>query len=247
MKSIFTFIVNILLVVNIQAQCYPDQHSTTWYDSWTSCTPKPSPNPLRGEGHWILYNLGHNYLLGTSHWWNGNEANATNNGLKKFTIDVSDDGLNWREAITAELPQASGLNNYEGVVGPDLAKISTRYILLTALENHGGLCYSLGEMKINVELNTKTIDQSIDNYCIDVKAYPNPFQYSTNISIQSNCSVKAMLTIEDAYGRSIATYHLDNKSSQNIEFNGRLLAAGIYFIKIQSGNEVITKKLMKIE
>ncbi len=247
MKSILTYIVTILCFSNINAQCFPDQHSTSWYDSWTSCLTNPSPNKLRSDGHWILYGLGHNYLLGTSHWWNGNEANATKNGIKKFIIDVSVDGLNWEEVTTVELPQASGLNNYEGVDGPDLNKIPARYILLTAIENYGGSCYSLGEMKINVELNTKTIEQTTDNYCVDVKLFPNPFQYTTNISVQSNCGAKAMLHIEDALGRVVSSYVLDNKAEQNIEFNGRHLATGIYFVKIQSGNEVTTKKLMKIE
>ncbi|MFM2394354.1 MAG: hypothetical protein RLZZ546_2336, partial [Bacteroidota bacterium] len=69
-----------------------DQHSTTWYDSWISCNSSLSPNEARGEGHWILYNLGYNYALGDSYWWNANEADAINNGIKTIAIDVSLDG-----------------------------------------------------------------------------------------------------------------------------------------------------------
>jgi Secretion system C-terminal sorting domain len=247
MKSLYTFIFTLFLFANINAQCFPNQHSTTWYDNWTSCEPRTSPNVARGDGHWILYSLGHNYLLGTSHWWNGNEADATSNGFKKFVIDVSVDGINWEEIAIVDLPQANGENNYEGVEGPDLNKVPARYILLTAIENYGGSCYSLGEMKIGVELNTSTNDQNIDNYCVEVKAFPNPFQQSTNITIQSNCNSKSTIYIEDALGRSIATYRLDNRAEQSIEFNGRQLSPGVYIIKVQSGNAIVTKKLMKIE
>jgi hypothetical protein len=246
MKQIILFIFILLQTCTILAQCNMDQHSTTWYDSWSSCVPKASPNVIRGNGHWIMYHLGHTYALSQSHWWNGNEPSNLQNGIKRMSIDISQDGVNWTEVLTMELPIASGKNTYEGFDGPSLEKVTAKYILLTALENHGGPCYSFGEMKINVELISTTTDEISDN-CIEVKAYPNPFQNITSISVNSNCNNDlSNLIIEDIYGRKVLEKTIQNNNNE-IEFNGSKLASGIYFVKIGNGRSMIQKKLIKVE
>lgn len=39
------------------SQAYPDRHSTNLTDGWLSCNATTNPNPVRGGGHWIMYNL----------------------------------------------------------------------------------------------------------------------------------------------------------------------------------------------
>ncbi len=245
MKSIFTIIVLIVSLFTSFGQCNLDKHSTTWYDGWISCSPNKSPNKLRGDSHWILYDLGYNYALSQSHWWNGNEPTALNQGVKKFVIDVSNDGKNWTEVTTFELAQASGKNTYEGVEGPDLNKVNAKYILLTALENYGGECFSFGEMKINVDL-ISNVKEEVNQKCLSLNVYPNPFQNQTNINFQSNCNHSSVITIEDAFGRIILNKNVNNEDD-NLVLNGKNLVAGLYIIKLQSGNESVIKKLIKIE
>ena len=134
----------------LQAQCYIDRHNTTWYDAWVSCTPAPSPNMVRGEGHWLLYNLGDLYQLGSAQFWNANDPSSLQNGLKNIVIDYSLDGANWTEWGTHTLSQGTGKNYYEGETVPGLGEISARYILITAIDNYGGNCYSLSEVKLNI-------------------------------------------------------------------------------------------------
>ena len=53
-----------------------DIHDTDWATSWLSDSehgnpPAPSPNPGRGSGQWIHYDLGYQYQLALMHAWNG--------------------------------------------------------------------------------------------------------------------------------------------------------------------------------
>ncbi|MBC7884514.1 MAG: T9SS type A sorting domain-containing protein [Saprospiraceae bacterium] len=247
MKYLFTFLCT-LSFLSSHTQCFMDQHSTTWYDGWISCKSKTSPNPARGEGHWILYNLGHRYALGESYWWNNNENNALQHGVKRMSMDISLDGINWVSLSDFELPIASGKPTYEGTEGPDFENVEARYILLTALENYGGSCYSFGEMKINVALSTNTADETNLDYCMNVKVYPNPFQNSTQIEVSSNCDGDVIVKVEDAYGRQIGkVFTVERNNDNTFTFNGQHLLSGIYFISVQSDKQKIRQKLIKID
>lgn len=151
MRSLL-FIISILLTQQIlTAQCYLDRHNTTWYDAWTSCETSPNPNTARDDSHWLQYDLGHFYVLKNSQFWNSNRPEFLQNGLKDIVIDISLDGENWIEWGEYSLAQATGENIYEGEIGPHFSDAMARYVLITALDNHGGDCFSLSEMRINVE------------------------------------------------------------------------------------------------
>jgi hypothetical protein len=242
MKKHFLILVCIFVALFSNAQCYMDQHSTTWYDSWTSCESKESPNPIRGNSHWILYNLGQKYALGETQWWNANEPKNLSNGFKNLVIDVSIDGKNWQQLTKFEIPQASGKNNYEGFLGPFLDKTPASYLLITALDNYGGDCFSFGEMKISVEI-LSDVDEDYQEYCTSINSYPNPFSAQTSIEIKSNCiQDNSSLTIEDVTGKVVYIQELF-KTQEKIDFDGSNLSPGLYFIKA-AGH---VKKIIKID
>lgn len=132
-------------------QCYPDRHSTNWFDAWVSCQASQNPNPIRGISHWIQYDFGQVYLVGESHFWNANVPDFTNRGLNQITIDFSVDGVNWNELGAFNLTESDGSAFYEGISGPDFNGAKARYVLITANSNHGGDCYSLAEIRFNVQ------------------------------------------------------------------------------------------------
>lgn len=133
------------------AQCTDDTHSTNAKDAWESCQTANNPNPARTNGHWILYDLGYEYQLGVTHFWNYNVAGETEKGLKEVIIDYSTDGNNWTTATQFELAEASGNSNYTGVTGPDLGGVTARYILLFAQSTWDeGSCAGLAEFKVEV-------------------------------------------------------------------------------------------------
>lgn len=244
MKQLYTIVLT-LISLNLFAQCYPDKHNTTWYNGWISCKENLSPNPARGVGHWIMYDLGNDYALGQSHWWNNNEADALKNGVKTILVDVSDDGLKWNYWGTFELAQATGKPNYEGEVGPDFGSVSARFLLLTVVDNYGGNCVGFSEMKINVDLLSS--NNEVDDSCLDLKVLANPFKNNATVEVKSNCN-HAQLSLYDTYGRSLGNgLKIMKGSSETHQLSGRNLVPGIYMIVLSDGINVVRKKVVKVE
>lgn len=136
----------------INAQCYPDRHSTSVYDSWVSDEKKNNPNTIRGISHWIMYDLGSTYYLGQSHFWNLNDPDRLEQGIKNFFVDISSDGVSWKSLGEFSLTQASGESIYEGEIGPNFAGEKANYLLLTVKDSYGdGALAGFGEMKIELE------------------------------------------------------------------------------------------------
>ena len=104
-------------------------------DAWLSCTPlDPNPNSIRGESHWIQYNLGSPYTLDNIHVWNYNVANVTELGFENVVIDYSMDGTHWKELGTFNWDLASGTSGYEGFDLSSIENFTAQYILITSLD-----------------------------------------------------------------------------------------------------------------
>ncbi len=152
MKKVLLIPIFSLLTFSLFSQCFPDRHNTSTSASWQSCSPSPSPNTNRGESHWLRYDLGKFYTLGTTKFWNLNIPEKTNEGARNVIIDISLDGVNWNEIASFEMPQAPGSTFYEGEFGPDLDGISTRYVLITILDSWSeSECVGLGEVRFNLD------------------------------------------------------------------------------------------------
>ena len=148
-KKILFPIVIILLVFNYSfSQCYPDRHSTTWYDGWISCQIAGNPNMIRGKGHFIMYELDKTYHLFEMNIWNMNAPDLLDYGFKDVIIDISIDGTNWTEFGNYTFSQASGENNFEGVEEVNFQGEEAKFILITGVSNYGGSCYGLSEIKV---------------------------------------------------------------------------------------------------
>lgn len=140
----------------LQAQCTNNTQSTNTADAWLSCEMIANPNTNRGVGHWLLYNLGYTYGMGTTTFWNYNIEGETGKGFKEVAIDYSLDGIAWTEAGVFQLAQAPGSSDYAGVSGLDLTGINARYILITALSTwNGGSCAGLSEVRFHVNPSTE--------------------------------------------------------------------------------------------
>ncbi len=144
---IFSFVL-LALTTTLNAQIYPDRHTTNAFDGWISCTKSTNPNPVRGSSHWIRYQFNTTITLYDMIIWNLNHPDYIKDGLNKVIIDVSSNGTTWTMIDTFTFPKAPGSGFYEGFRGPDLGGVSARYLLITALSNHGGGCYGLSEMRV---------------------------------------------------------------------------------------------------
>lgn len=142
----------LLMSTYLSAQLHfsADRYSTNTTDGWISCTESTNPNPARGTGHWISYDLGLPYFLGTSHFWNVNDPDNLDAGVKLLAVDYSDNGTNWTELAVFPMPKSDGSLFYEGVIGPNFLDKKVRHILFTVVENYGAACAGFGEIKIDV-------------------------------------------------------------------------------------------------
>jgi hypothetical protein len=208
-----------------QAQCGDSTHSATASDAWVSCQPAPSPNDDRGSSHWIQYDFGYIYTLTTSHVWNANLSSDTDRGLREVVIDYSLDGQNWTELGTFEFGKASGYQSYRGESGPDFGEVAARYVLITALSNHGDPgCYGLSEMRF--DLNAVTSAKMVtENGPLGL--YPNPTAGPLRVELSQWHPTH--LRVIDLQGRIVQ------------QFTGRIpeqldvseLPAGLYFVSVQ--------------
>ena len=120
-----------------------------------------------------------------------------------------------------------------------------------------GTSYSvLVDMSTGQVLNTNGVATGIDNKTIQKPSklklnqnYPNPFNPSTNISFSIPQTSKVTLTVYDILGRKVATL-VDNRLSSGfhtVRFDANHLGSGIYFYRLNVGNQSITKKLTLIK
>ncbi len=242
--SLLFFSNNVLL----NAQCYPDRHGNNWYDGWVSCEIADSPNPNRWDSHWILYNFGEPYALTTSKLWNTNDPDRLDWGMREVIIDYSMNGVDWQEWGTFEIPQASGESTYQGAAGPDFEGVMAQYLLITGLNNHGGDCYGLGEIKINLDGSVKTEDFiKQQNWCLSVDIFPNPFTDQANLSFKNNCNQDVSYHLTDAFGRVVSkAKFIDAHANSDELIDGSALSAGIYFLVVKQGNSLQQFKVVRL-
>jgi len=179
----------ILINQQLAAQCTDNTHSNNSNDSWLSCQTSTSPNPIRGNSHWLLYDLGYAYELEATQIWNYNVSNATNLGANNIIIDYSMDGNTWSTLGTFPLNQASGNNNYSGFNGPNFNGVIAQYVLITFQSNFAGTnCIGISEVQISVAPN----NTNCGDFQVTSNIANNPIAngiYFSNTIITSNGKV----------------------------------------------------------
>lgn len=76
--------------------------------------------------------------------------------------------------------------------------------------------------------------------------YPNPFNPSTMVRYTIKNTDKVTLSVYDLLGRKIATVvdQIQKSGQYEIEWNASSFGSGIYFYRLQSGNNVAVKKML---
>ncbi len=201
------------------AKCSGVGHDAHALSSWITSNETQSPNPLLGSSHWLLLDLGQVYALDQFRIWNYNEADSTSNGFNQFRIDYAITTDNWFIHSSPTLNEAPGTSGYQGEIVADFNALYARYILLTAIDNHGGTCYGLSEIKIDISnlINCDTFDliasvmppscPGTNNGIIDISTVNGspPFSYlwsdNSSSSLISNLSSgQYSVTVTDQQG-----------------------------------------------
>ncbi len=236
---------------NIVAQCFMDRHNTTWFDEWISCAASMNPNPVRAESHWILYNLNHPYELYQMHIWNTNAPEYLTYGMQNIAIDISNDGNNWIEVGEFEIPIADGTSTYEGLDLFDFEGSSAQYILITGLTNHGGSCFGLSEIRIDVaDAPVVSIDEeAVDAACLSAKIFPNPVNGTSKAIISSYCNTAPIIySIHDISGKVLKRGEILPASNEvELEINSLPIVSGYYILSLRQLDMVRRVKIVKVE
>jgi hypothetical protein len=224
----------------LNAQCLPDRHNTSWFDGWISCETSANPNEPRGESHWISYDFGRLYELNELKIWNVNDPDLVSYGAQNVIIDYSLDGINWTEFGQEIFPQAPGISTYEGDIITDFEGIKARYLLLTIADNYGGDCTGFSELRVQAD-SAKDDNEDI---CIIADVYPNPFLEQFSVSLQKKCLGDVYIAIEDATGRTVIAEEII-KLYDTRNFGGEAFAPGVYYVCIRNGEIKERYKIVK--
>jgi len=250
MKNLFYILLFLCLYLKGICQCYPERHSTNWFDAWISCENYPSPHVENGNSHWILYDLGQNYKVFKTRIWNNNNPSHLDWGMKELLIEYSLDGINWMQLGEFELKRAPGNNRYEGEDGPDFSGLTARYILITALSNWGNnQCFSLSEVTFEVEegdISTSVNEYGNSNSCFSVQVYPNPFLENSRIMVQSTCNANFQYAIVDIFGRVFDQGERFGAGIHQIDVNDERMPAGTYIVNLKQGDQSSQVQLLKV-
>lgn len=91
---------------------------------------------------------------------------------------------------------------------------------------------------------TKQIATSVNNVneTAELNVFPNPAKDVVNVQF-GNINGHVHISIADVAGREVAVLKDGNSNSQQVQYNISNLQPGLYFVRLQSDNGTITKKL----
>ncbi len=101
-----------------------------------------------------------------------------------------------------------------------------------------------------VNLDKATESENAPHLSLSASVYPNPFTGSTNIEIKSSAKSTAKITIYNLRGQLVKKMEALEIGEGNNSFvwnarndNGKLVAQGLYYCKIELANQTLTKKI----
>lgn len=248
MRYLYLLYIILLSPLALSAQCYPDRHNTSWSDAWISCEKSRNPNTNRGNSHWIAYDFGSVYRLGTMKMWNLNIPEELVSGVRSFTIDYSLDGQLWTELGTYTLSMATGKSIYEGEEITDWEGKQARYVILSPIDNYGGPCVGISEVRFGLDSNTDVVTTTNQENApsFTIQTYPNPYVDRFTLQIESKNQGEVHYSISNILGQVVMQQSFDPNISTQVEVNTSHLPAGNYVIKVVQDDGILSKSIVQI-
>ena len=209
-------------------------------------------------------NPNHLYISTDSGLFSVKEAHLSNPIIEK--VDLGDDYVTGPVAIdnngnlfiaipaspfyNAKLLLVDTLGNVSDL-SDDYYRKSSLFPIAIDIEDDGRIIianrakgYTVGVPSTNTSINSDF--GKIPAHKIDMIIYPNPFNSITTISWQSEVSDHKSLVIYDIMGKKVITLvnEFKNKGSYNEVFDGKDLPSGIYFCKLQVGQNISKVQMM---
>ncbi len=139
------------------------------------------------------------------------------------------------------------LEDYEYNTSPAIGSDGTLYIgthLSSTFQNH--------MRNLIAVRDTVTLVENDNNEIMDYRLeqnFPNPFNPSTHIKYKIPKSGRVTLKLYDLLGKEVVTLleRYQNRGEYDVLFQADNLPAGIYFYQFQSGDFILTKKLILLK
>ncbi|MDP8231370.1 MAG: T9SS type A sorting domain-containing protein, partial [Candidatus Zophobacter franzmannii] len=98
---------------------------------------------------------------------------------------------------------------------------------------------------------TVSNDDHVNNLpnVMDVNNYPNPFNPQTSIAYSIKKSGDVKLSIYNVKGQKVETLVNENQlaGEHTVVWDASSSASGVYFMRLESGSSVVTRKMMMIK
>lgn len=109
---------------------------------------------------------------------------------------------------------------------------------------HGRSIYELNLLLVNL---AEPIQPDIQAKGMDIGVSPNPFTNQTTITFTQVEGDRPIIEFYDSRGKMVDQYSFSNQNQgpQQFIWNGSGLPAGVYFMRIQSGDRVGVRKVLK--
>ena len=165
-----------------------------------------------------------------------------------YSSTIKNGGIVWWTFNNINLPDSNqnepashGYIKYKINLKPNLS-------VGTQIKNTGYIYFDFNPPIVtNTALNTiYNVSTDINNYfsSSDISIYPNPTKENLTINLNSIVADEHYsITIINALGKSV--YEDKNLTSKTHEISVRELANGIYFIKIETDNQILNQKFIK--
>ncbi len=142
------------------------------------------------------------------------------------------------QARNVTLSGTSFVDTYRDVFTGEIVTLEAQAAL--TLPAWGYVVYDGNEMNTSVDDDALPIAFALD------QNYPNPFNASTKISYSLAASSEVKLAVFDLLGREIQVLATGKKRAgkHEISFNPTDLPSGVYFYRLQVGNQRETKRLI---
>ena len=241
-NSIFAIALLALCTTQSNGQCFDDGHSPFQNQGWLSCNTSVGPIPERGDAHWILYDFGHVYSVDSIYFWNHNVWGETGMGVKDILIDYSTDKENWTTVGPITVDKAPGSWKYTGVKGPSLGNVNARYVLITVVSTWREItgCAGIGEIKFGVD---NIVDVEEVDPLLDWTISPNPASEQIILQMPSADDINK-ISIVNSIGQTVRQWTSLNGQELAISLDG--MQEGIYYVTLETDQEILTKSFVKI-
>jgi predicted GH43/DUF377 family glycosyl hydrolase len=175
-------------------------------------------------------------------------AGSTDAATVKFAIGLatSQDGIHWARYGTGPILTVG--TGWEGAAIGNLSVLYRNgtflmwYSALSSLTGHWELGYATSPLVTLGVGKTKAIP---DAFALE-QNFPNPFNPSTTIRYDLPNRAHVTLSIYNTVGQQVATLVNESQEagSHAMRLDGRDLASGVYFYRLQAGEYTQTKKLV---